>query len=1238
MAAPDVREGHAWANGCIAALAKIHATFDAGSQKIGRFTLDSKITKADTKYDEFNKVGVGDQRDAFDSMIYDEDVVSYRGALEGFSLLYQEILRSLRRNRPRAERFEVGVSDMTDLEQPASGLFKIHDGQFPVSREDLVSLTARCRKIYNTTRHIKDIPSSSKHKNTWNHFFVSIAPLKFSDIVDMFEQMLRVLEYVETGATGIIDTAYLHTQLRKYTDDPLYFAKPDIIKTALGANKWGDYIEVEHKPEFEGEDEETLAILHLDYLTRPGGADYVLEINGEGGLGKTKLAREYILRSIDRELKYRPEAYEYYLYYTAKSEQQGEVTAAIGKAFTESPDDWAVGGGDYIHNLSFDRFIDVACRTFDLPTSDAKENLLEFLKEREVLILLDNFEDVGNRDIAKYRKFFRGIEAGTKSRILITSRKEPTYGRADIELSRFNRQKAVEMLHKRYVFEVRNEKTTYRMRLLNELRDIDQSKQDIVEDIINGVVIPEDRGAGVEALERNLTHPLYLRLLANILANPKVIETADSDSSLVSIIIDIIDDPDYGFWEWHDNVVRWMLKHAYNKIEDNEHCMALLNLLQQHPNGVDKGQIHADFRDRFPDEQQLLTKIEASLKELNDYGGFLEDNVDSDRYILTNNARKFLLEIVGLAAPEQGREDRQEQDGTDTVDYVKELMKFKEKGVHKWGDIEQVIAILKHYMKSTQAYNEPLFKELESMCFEYANQDSPGRDDLGVFLELLRVIQQGELRAKLLVRNSSTLADDEVFTSLSEDVQFLANVVMDDAKSSPDMIEKTAVSAHAGAVLMLLMKMLNHGIQGDIHLVFDLLNAVLSQQSEDNICEIVEQYDYTEEFGLFMMKRAQQIEWSIKTQNLYDLHAPEEAASSVSKRTRFSYIKPTEVEDHWTVEFHEEGEQTFDQPGQKGFTVNWDLITSTICVYVLPNREQQKPAQNLEPLNHEEGFVEWTQGGRRNQPGLSVDPVIMASDMAITIELYQETTFVNPEGFSRAEKFKKLYKQIYKGPVSAQSMSFILAYRLPNDRPVRPQDLGNQLEVEFDRRLNMYHEGVEVNTYYSTADMPAWKQQFRNVIQQAIQLLETGDPRVKQEIERRKSKTSEIIRPHSDATMRGIIKNQQRTTKKPLSRSDFVLPAAIQQVLKTLQQRPLIRRSAFKDLMAKHGGSLHQTLKDERKFFENGTLKEWQLHEKWIDSSTSVIWNLSDALVKTYDYSEELVKSIESYHHKRYAA
>ena len=122
--------------------------------------------------------------------------------------------------------------------------------------------------------------------------------------------------------------------------------------------------------------------------------------------------------------------------------------------------------------------------------------------------MLDNFEDVGNRDIAKYRKFFRSIEAGTKSRILITSRKEPTYGRADIELSRFNRQKAVEMLHKRYVFEVRNEKTTYRMRLLNQLRDIDQSKQDIVEDIINGVVIPEDRGAGVEALERNLTHPL----------------------------------------------------------------------------------------------------------------------------------------------------------------------------------------------------------------------------------------------------------------------------------------------------------------------------------------------------------------------------------------------------------------------------------------------------------------------------------------------------------------------------------------------------------------------------------------------------------------------------------------------------------------------------------------------------------------------------------------------------------
>ena len=162
-----------------------------------------------------------------------------------------------------------------------------------------------------------------------------------------------------------------------------------------------------------------------------------------------------------------------------------------------------------------------------------------------------------------------------------------------------------------------------------------------------------------------------------------------------------------------------------------------------------------------------MTKIEASLKELNDYGGFLEDNGTATG-TFHQQRPEIPPEIVGLAAPEQGPEDRQEQDVTDTVDYVKELMKFKEKGVHKWGDIEQVIAILKHYMKSTQAYNEPLFKELESMCFEYANQDSPGRDDLGVFLELLRVIQQGDLRAKLLVRNSSTLADDEVFTSLSE--------------------------------------------------------------------------------------------------------------------------------------------------------------------------------------------------------------------------------------------------------------------------------------------------------------------------------------------------------------------------------------------------------------------------------------------------------------------------------------
>lgn len=1239
MALPVQRKGHTWADACVVALAKIFMKFDAGSNTLRAFAEEHGIVAANTKYDQFNATGASKTRDSFINMIHKPSVEEYRRSLQGFNVLTREVLRSARKHRPHAQRFHPAVTEMESLEDPPGELFKIHDQQFPLSETELIKVVKKCREIYNTTRHIDDIfhENKGRHIRTWDVFFKDILPMEFTDIMSIFEKMLKVLEFIETGKTNVVDEVYLRTQLRKHTEDPLYFAKPEILKSALGANKWGHYVEVEHKPEYEGEDEETLAIQHLDYLTRPQGTDHVLEINGEGGLGKTKLAREYILRSIDRNLKYRPEPYEYYLYYTAKSEQQGEVTAAIGRDFTESPDDWAVGGGDYIHKLSFDQFIEVACRTFDLPTADAKENLLNFLKERRILLLLDNFEDVENDDIAKYRKFFRSIHAGTKSRILITSRKDPTYGRAYIELSRFDRQKAVEMLHHRYLFEIQNNRTEYRMKLLNELREIRESNRDVLEEIITGVVIPEDYGAGVEALERNLTHPLYLRLIANILANPSVVESSKSDSTLVSMVIGIIDNPEHGFWEWHDNVVQWMLKHAYNKVEHNVYCIQLLELLQKQPNGVDKGQIHALFRTLFPEEKQLMTQIESALKELNDYGGFLEDFHDNNWYVLSNNARKFLLDRSGLVKPDNKLKRLQNKDEAPEVDFVAELSNYKSKGIHNWTDVEQVIAIIQHYLKTTPAYDKPFIAEIEEMCFAYVNKDSPGIDDVGVFLELLRIMKQGDLRAKLVVRNSSTLADDEVFNSIGDDVQFLSSVLMNDAQQSAHMIQKTANSTHAGATLMLVMKMLDHGVQGDVHLMFDLMNAILDIQSEESIGELIEHYDWGDEFGAFIVRRVAQINWSLKTQNLFDLHTSEQMIDSITKTSRFSFIKPEDVQPSWTVQVHPDGEQTFDKPGMKGFTVQWDLLTSTIVVYVLPQRVKQLQPAVTKPVADQQGFVEWTRGNRRNQPGLSVDPVTMASDISITTELYNESTFDAPVGFSRAEKFKKLYKQIYKGPISAQSMAFILAIRLDNTVSVSPEDLGEQLVIEYERRLKKYDDDVEKNEFYSRSEIELWKNRFSSVVRDSIELLNADDQRVGDEIERRKSSKSAIVRPQTGIAIQNLIEGRKKKQKHVLSRKDAKIPPAVDRVLKAIQNRPLLRRTSFRNLIIKHGGSLHQTLKDEQNASRAGVLKDWQLHDKWIDSATSVVWNLTEQQNKRFDYSAELIEKIEHYHFNRWS-
>ena len=169
-----------------------------------------------------------------------------------------------------------------------------------------------------------------------------------------------------------------------------------IINTLLEAMEEGDWELVQEVIDYiqeEGEDEEELAIHQLDFLIRPESTDCVVEITGEGGLGKTKLAREYMIRSIKNELKYRHGSFSYYHYYTAKSDRQGEVRATIDGAFTTSPGNWKEGGGDYIHKLSFANFLQRMCTAFQLELTDAQQSLIDHLHNNEYLILLDNFED-----------------------------------------------------------------------------------------------------------------------------------------------------------------------------------------------------------------------------------------------------------------------------------------------------------------------------------------------------------------------------------------------------------------------------------------------------------------------------------------------------------------------------------------------------------------------------------------------------------------------------------------------------------------------------------------------------------------------------------------------------------------------------------------------------------------------------------------------------------------------------
>ena len=401
-----------------------------------------------------------------------------------------------------------------------------------------------------------------------------------------------------------------------YEDIP--FEAQDLLN-ALNENTWKEYVKVMAKPN-QGE-EPKVAIEAIQTALDPDlGRAAVVEITGVGGLGKTTAAREYMKRVINRD--YHDTPYEYYFYYTSKGEQ-GEIETTFGSENFIRPAGWKEGGGTYIEKLGFNVFLKKICTSLDI--EHTKEMLIDYLINNRILIVLDNFEDVKENEssYSEYVNFFQRIWVGkNQSRVIVTSRQQGQFSSTatEIKLQELDGIMASELIYKRYNYLNRNvgrdvgrDAFNYSENVKNFIARYVNRKGDMVKDILERL---KKNNHEKEEINLNLSHPVMLLRLSSILSSKIVKEATQSVGSetnpdILNILASIITDPEYGFLEYNEQVLAYIIKKAWDSLLHDPFCVAILKLLLEQG---EEGLEHNSIKKQLQNMPEFQMKFHSSEK------------------------------------------------------------------------------------------------------------------------------------------------------------------------------------------------------------------------------------------------------------------------------------------------------------------------------------------------------------------------------------------------------------------------------------------------------------------------------------------------------------------------------------------------------------------------------------------------------------------------------------------------
>ena len=429
-----------------------------------------------------------------------------------------------------------------------------------------------------------------------------------------------------------------------------FLSLKETIEKQLDMIQWQDYVPANGR----WMKTDKLALDHLKEWRKEQEA--VLQVTGDGGLGKTKLIYEFLKSCLGN--KDETESFDTYIFLTAKSEHQGEFNVDY-RTRTEdilvtNPRDPTVAVGQYIPNLSFDQCIEYYKAVFGVKDQN---DLKACFKDQKVLVILDNFEDVKVPDIEKHLSFMKkGLDVSMKSKFLITGRADADdakdYGIGALKLAKLTRDQASELVRKRYryLFEKQYADTQLNVPAKMDLREAFSSltkRDSLIETIAEQIV----GDMTVRAFKLGQHHPMVLFWVISLLMDPKIFEEAENlllggasegtevnieEKNAVTMFKFVVEHEQYGLQTFVDNWETWIRAKSTVYLENDSNCMLIIHYLAEN-----KTELIYDFHiyEHLEGAHQIVEEdARRALTKILAQPDILEQDTDYPQYRITKKA------------------------------------------------------------------------------------------------------------------------------------------------------------------------------------------------------------------------------------------------------------------------------------------------------------------------------------------------------------------------------------------------------------------------------------------------------------------------------------------------------------------------------------------------------------------------------------------------------------------------